>query len=93
MDPRSETRLSGARVDKERIEQAVTHAESHVARMPPSPRTQHLKGVLDSLRRTLAGWSASPPTDEEAQALQDRVLQTLEVARTTSPTVRLRRLA
>jgi hypothetical protein len=93
MDRRSETRPVAGPVDKERIERAIADAESHVARMEPSPRTQHLRGALDSFRRTLAGWSASPPNGEELQVLRDRVLQTLEVARTTSPTLKLRRLA
>jgi hypothetical protein len=92
--PTSEIRLVAAPADDwARIELALAHAESHVARMQCSPATQHLKNVLESCRRTLAGWGASPPTGDELDALRDRVMQTLQVARTTSPTLRLRRLA
>src|SRR5580700_9705503 len=69
--PTSEIRLVAASADdRARIELALEHAESHVARM-----------------------QCSPPTGDELDALRDRVMQTLQVARTTSPTLRLRRLA
>jgi hypothetical protein len=77
--------------DRERIEQALAQAEAHVTRMQPSPATRHLKGALESCRRVLDGWSASPPTEAVLRALRERVQQTLHIARTTSPTVRLRR--
>jgi hypothetical protein len=79
--------------DREGIEQALAQAEAHVTRMQPSPATQHLKRVLESCRRAIDGWSASPPTDEALRSLRERVQQTLQLARTTSPTVRLRRSA
>jgi hypothetical protein len=90
----SETRLlSAPATDRERIEHGLAHAELHVARMQPSPATQHLKRVLESCRRAVDGWRASPPTEAEAHALRDRVEQALQLAKTTSPTVRFRRQA
>jgi hypothetical protein len=90
----SETRLLTAPgPDRERIEQALAHAEVHVARMQPSPATQHLRRVLESCRRDMDGWKSSPPTEAELRALRERVEQALQLARTTSPTVRLRRQA
>jgi hypothetical protein len=94
MDPSSGTCLVGSPADdRARIERALILAESHVVRMPPSPVTQHLKDVLDSCCRTVNGWSASPPADEELRSFRERVERTLQLARTTSPTVRLRRQA
>lgn len=90
----SETRLLAApATDLERIEHGLAHAEVHVARMQPAPATQHLKRVLESCRRGMEGWRASPPTEAEVRALRERVEQALQLARTTSPTVRLRRQA
>ena len=90
----SETRLLATPTgDRQRIEQALAHAESHVARMQASPATQELKRVLESCRRVLDGWSTSPPTDDQLRLLQERVDRTLQLARTTSPTLRLRRSA
>jgi|SRR5580700_3957967 hypothetical protein len=77
--------------DRERIEQALAQAEAHVARMHPSPATRHLEGTLESCRRMIDGWDVSPPTEDVLRALRERVQQTLHLARTTSPTVRLRR--
>ncbi len=90
----SSTYLVAARADdREGIEQALAQAEAHVTRMQASPATQHLKRVLESCHRAIDGWRASPPTDEALRALRERVQQTLQLARTTSPTVRFRRTA
>jgi hypothetical protein len=90
----SETRLIVPRADdREGIEQALVQAEAHVTRMQPSPATQHLKRVLESCRRAIDGWDRSPPSEEALRSLRERVQQTLQLARTTSPTVRLRRTA
>jgi len=90
----SGTRLAASPVDdRGRIARALAHAEAHVARMQPSPVTQHLKDVLESFRRTMDAWAVSSPTDEEVGALLEHVEQTLQLAKTTSPTVRMRRLA
>jgi hypothetical protein len=90
----SETRLVAAPADDwARIDQALNQAEAHVARMQPAPATEHLKGVLASCHRTMEGWSAAPPTYEQLHALRERVEHVLQLARTTSPTVRIRRQA
>jgi hypothetical protein len=90
----SETRLLASPVgDWARIDQALNQAEAHAARMQPSPATEHLTGVLASFRRVMEGWSKAPPTDEQLQALRERVEQALRLARTTSPTLRIRRQA
>jgi len=97
MDPSVRYPTSGTRLvaapgdDQDRIVQALSMAESHVARMPPSQATQQLKSVLEASRRAIARWSTSPPTNEEVQEVRDRVVQTLQVAKTTSPTLRFRR--
>lgn len=99
MDTSGDSTPSEARIiatpadDRERIEQALAQAETHVTRMQPSPAAQHLERALESCRRVIDGWSASPPTEEELRSVRERVLQTLQVARATSPTVRLRRTA
>ncbi len=90
----SETRLVASRTnDCVHIEQLLGRAESHVNRMQPSAATLHLRCLLDSCRRAMDDWTASPPTDEELRALRGQVEQTLQLASTTSPTVRLRRMA
>jgi hypothetical protein len=76
-----------------RIVEAIARAESHVARMSPSPTTDHLSALLNDFRRTLRGWEVSPPTDDEFLSVERRVVQVLQLASTTSPTIRLRRPA
>jgi hypothetical protein len=99
MDRKDDHAASGTRLaarpadDRGRIELALAHAESHMARMQPSLATQRVKDVLESFRRTVDGWAALPPTEEEARALREQVEQTLQLAKSESPTVRLRRVA
>lgn len=91
---RSGTRLAAFPADdRTRIEYALAHAESHVARMPPSPVTQHLKDVLEFCHRTVDGWTTSPPADEELRSVRERAERALQIASTSSPTVRVRRQA
>ena|SRR5258708_7282227 len=90
----SEARLVASRTnDRVQIEQLLGRAESHVNRMQPSAATLQLRRLLDSFRRAMDDWSALPPTDEELRALRGQVERTLQLASTTSPTVRFRRLA
>jgi len=92
-DTGSQTRLAASPADdRGRIEQALAHAEVHVGRMQPSSVTQQLKEILESFRRRVEDWDASPPSDEEVRALRQHVEQTLQLAKATSPTVRMRRL-
>jgi len=88
---------SGTRVvatpadDVGRIEQALAQAQGHVARMLPSPGTQQIQRLLQSFRFVMDGWSAAPPTEADVRALRERVELVLQLARTTSPTLRFRR--
>jgi hypothetical protein len=90
----SETRLiTLPSAERSRIETALSEAESHVARMPPSHTTLRLQVALDRVRRSLDLWAASPPSQEHVRELRERVEETLRLAKTRSPTVRVRRLA
>ncbi len=89
----SETRIATAEDDRARIEFALNQAESHLARTQSSPVTRRLKGQLERLRRTVDSWSARAPTREELDRLRERVREVLDLARTSSPTVRIRRSA
>jgi hypothetical protein len=80
--------VAPAQDDRARIEHALAHAESNMARMQPSPVTQHVKDVIESFRRMMAGWSTSPPTDDELHVLREHLERMLLLARTTSATVR-----
>ena len=89
----SATRLVAPQAhDRAHLEQLLVRAESHVSRMHPSATTLHLRRVLDACRRAMDTWNESPPTEEELRAFRVRVEQTLQLASTTSPTVRLRRM-
>jgi hypothetical protein len=47
-----------------------------------------VKDVIESFRRMMAGWSTSPPTDDELHVLREHLERMLLLARTTSATVR-----
>jgi hypothetical protein len=90
----SEPRIvASSKEERESIEFALSQAESHTVRMPPSPTTGRLKVALQVLRRVVDSWDARPPTDEQLTVLREQVAETLRLARTNSPTVRLRRSA
>jgi hypothetical protein len=90
--PTSETRIAiGGGDGNESIEHALSQAEAHVARMAPSPATEHLQSALESLRRTVDSWRATPAGGEEVARLRAQVTSVLQLARTTSPTMRVRR--
>lgn len=90
----SETRIvASSTEERARIEFAVSQAESYTVRMPPSPTTGRLKLALQVFRRVIDSWDTRAPTDEQLAVLRDRVAETLRLARTNSPTVRLRRSA
>jgi hypothetical protein len=89
----SETRVATADDEKARIEFALNQAESHLARTQPSPMTRRLKGQLERFRTAVDSWSTRAPTREELDRLRERVREVLDVARTSSPTVRIKRSA
>jgi hypothetical protein len=99
MDPRgrvppSETRLAAARgdVDMDRIELALGQAEEHMSRMAPSQTKDAIAAALASFRRSLAGWDPWTGDPAELEYIRERVGAVLHLAKTTSPTVRVRRL-
>ena len=89
--PTSETRIAVAG-DQLSIEAALAQAEAHVGRMAPSPSTEHLKSSLQAFRRTFESWDSAAPTEAELRCLREQVTSVLQLAKTTSPTVRIRRL-
>jgi hypothetical protein len=91
--PVSETRIAAAGVADHHIVRALEQAESHVSRMTPSPSTEQLKSRLASFRRVLESWNETPPSPDEAEQLYTRVVTVLQLAKATSPTLRIRRIA
>ena len=64
------------------VRDAIDTVLRHLEGVPPSDRTKLLRAwVLDCMRET-EQWSASPPTDREAELVMKRVLA-LHVAVTT----------
>jgi len=89
----SETRIVAAVGDVTAgIKLSLAHAEAQVARMDPSPAARLLTLTIEAYRRTVDSWSARPPTDDQIQLMHERVGELLRLAKTTSPTVRMRRL-
>ncbi len=89
--PASETRIAVAAGEEEYIDLALGQAEAHVARMAPSPATDHLRASLDRFRRTVESWKGVPPSTAEVRRVREQVAAVLQLAKTTSPTVRIRR--
>ncbi len=89
--PTSETRIAIASGEEQPLEVALNQAEAHVARMTPSPATEHLKASLETFRRTLESWDGVPPSAAALRSLRERVAAVLQLAKTTAPTVRIRR--
>jgi hypothetical protein len=91
--PESETRIAVAGGDeKDRIERALDQADAHLTRMPPSPTRDAIAAALASLRRARAAWDPWTGDVAELEYLRERVGAVLHLAKTTSPTVRIRRL-
>lgn len=91
--PVSETRIATVTRDDEFIARSLDQAEAHVGRMASSPVTEHLKAKLAAFRAVLDSWTALPPTPEQVQELRAQVTVALQFAKSTSPTLRLRRIA
>jgi hypothetical protein len=97
MDPKgrvpvSETRIAVAGGDaKDHIELALRQADEHMARMPASPTKDAIAAALASFRRALAAWDPYSSDVAELEYLRERVGAVLHLAKTTSPTVRIRR--
>ncbi len=89
--PLSETRIAVATSEERDIELALNLAETHVARMTPSPSTEHLRASLAKFRRAVDAWKEAPPNAADVVRLRDQVASVLQLAKTTSPTVRIRR--
>jgi hypothetical protein len=89
--PTSETRVAVASGEEQPLEVALSQAEAHVGRMTPSPATEHLKASLETFRRTLESWDGAPPSAADLRSLRERVAAVLQLAKTTAPTVRIRR--
>jgi hypothetical protein len=77
--------------DRESVEQALKDAESHVARMPSTPGTRELRARLDAYRRSMETWRHREPTTEQLEALDVGLAEITRIARTTSPTIKMRR--
>jgi hypothetical protein len=91
--PESETRIAVAGGDeKDRIELALNQAEAHMSRMPPSQTKDAIAAALGSFRRALAAWDPWTGDAAELEYLRERVGAVLHLAKTTAPTVRVRRL-
>jgi len=86
----SETRIATPADERKRIEFALNQAESHVARMEPSPTTTRLKVALEIFRRSVDSWNTRPPTAEQLDLLREHVEEVLQLARSSSPTIKLR---
>ena len=98
MDPEgrfrgSETRIAVAGGDTQSIEIALEQAGTHVARMAPSLSTERLAAQLDRLRQIVHAWRESAPSQDELRTVREQVASMLQLAKTTSPTVRFRRIA
>jgi len=89
----SETRIATALGDKARVEFALNQAESHVARMGPSPTRRRLGLALEVVRRTVDSWSTRAPTEDQLRLLLQHVLDLRDQTRDEVPTVRFRRSA
>lgn len=84
----SGTRLTSGAEDVAWFESSLTHAQACVARMEPSSTTTRLTVALDMLRRTMASWSETPPTDEQRWLFREHLTEVLDLARGSAPTVR-----
>lgn len=73
------------------LEELLQHAQSYVARMPPTAGARELRTRLEQYRRTVESWAMRAPTDEQREALRDQVLVVLGIAKTSAPTMKLRR--
>jgi hypothetical protein len=89
----SETRIVVAGSDGQAIDTALEQAASHVARMAPCPSTERMAARLELLRATVRGWDATPPSEAELRAVREQVASVLQLAKASSPTVRIRRIA
>jgi|HubBroStandDraft_2_1064218.scaffolds.fasta_scaffold1241505_1 hypothetical protein len=75
------------------LQASLAEAEAHAERMEPSASTRLLRRTLESHSRTIDAWTARPPTDDQLRLMRERVEQVVHQAKTTSPTVRVRRIA
>ncbi len=89
----SEARLIVDGDEQARIAFSLNQAESHVTRMPPSPTQRRLAAALEFFRRTVENWKDRAPEDEELELLREHLAEVLHLAKTSSPTVKLRRPA
>jgi hypothetical protein len=77
--------------DEASVETLLEDARGYVARMPPTAGSRELKARLDQYRRVVDGWAMRTPTDEQRAALRDQLLAVLGIAKTSAPTMKLRR--
>jgi hypothetical protein len=72
------------------IEKLLTEAAEHVGRMPKSAGARELGARLERCRRTFESWMTLRPSEEQRHALREQIEEVLAIARTTSPTKKLR---
>jgi hypothetical protein len=58
--------------------------------MGPSPTTTRLKVALEIFRQDVDSWNTRPPTPEQLDLLREHVEEVLQLARSNSPTLKLR---
>jgi hypothetical protein len=73
------------------VEKLLEDAQGYVARMPPTAGARELKTRLDQYRRTIESWAMRAPTDEQREALREQLLVVLGIAKTSAPTMKVRR--
>ena len=77
--------------EKARIEAAIREAGEYVARMPPTPGARELKTRLETFQRVVQSWGAiNRPTQQQIDALLERVNEVRRLATNTAPTLRRR---
>lgn len=89
----SEPRSVAGIDEKALVEFALNQAESALRRMQPTPATERLSARVDAFRRIVSAWNIRPPTVEQVRLLLERIGEVREMARTGTPTVRVRRTA
>jgi hypothetical protein len=89
----SEARIAAASDETARVQFALNQAESHLARMAPSPTKRRLAGSLEVFHRVVDSWSVSPPTHEQLDRIREHVAEVLQLVKSEAPTRRLRRSA
>jgi hypothetical protein len=79
--------------DRARIEFALNEVGSYLTRMEPSSTRETIERQLEIIRRKVRSWGAGSPTHEQARGVLEQIAELRSLARSTLPTVRLRRSA